>query len=53
MKPYVRIILLIPIALCPSAAIARGYTARSCGLDMNRNGIVGEPSDCNVCDATG
>lgn len=28
----------------------RGYKARACGLDMNRNGIYGEPADCNVCD---
>ena len=26
-----------------------GYQARACGLDMNRNGIVGEPDDCKVC----
>jgi len=30
----------------------RGYTARACGLDMNRNGIIGEAADCNVCDGT-
>ena len=28
----------------------RGYVSRPCGFDMNRNGIVGEPADCNVCD---
>lgn len=29
---------------------ARGYQPRSCGLDMNRNGVRGELADCNVCD---
>ncbi len=28
----------------------RGYVSRPCGFDMNRNGIIGEPADCNVCD---
>jgi len=32
------------------AAEGRGYEARACGFDMNRNGIVGEAADCNVCD---
>jgi len=30
--------------------VSRGYQARGCGLDMNRNGIIGESGDCNVCD---
>jgi len=30
----------------------RGYQARPCGLDMNRNGIWGEAADCQVCDGT-
>jgi hypothetical protein len=39
--------------LVAGAASARqGYTPRACGLDMNRNGIVGEPADCHVCDGT-
>lgn len=29
---------------------ARGYQARACGFDMNRNGTFGEPEDCRVCD---
>ncbi len=28
----------------------RGYVPRACGFDMNRNGIIGEPADCDVCD---
>jgi hypothetical protein len=28
----------------------KGYHARACGFDMNRNGIIGEPADCKVCD---
>ena len=27
-----------------------GYQPRACGLDMNRNGLPGEPADCRVCD---
>lgn len=52
---------LLVLLLAPSAAQAqkRGYVGRACGLDMNRNGIIGEPAgadplvepgDCNVCD---
>ncbi len=33
-----------------SLPLERGYVPRACGLDMNRNGIIGEPADCNVCD---
>ncbi len=28
----------------------RGYNARACGFDFNRNGVRGEPEDCRVCD---
>ena len=31
-------------------ATGKGYTARPCGLDMNRNGIIGEPADRLVGD---
>ncbi|MBI4341690.1 MAG: hypothetical protein HY598_05355, partial [Candidatus Omnitrophica bacterium] len=34
----------------PSGLTARGYQARACGFDMNRNGISGEPADCHVGD---
>ncbi len=46
--------VLVVLLLAPVVATAqeRGYTARACGFDMNRNGIVGEPEDCNVCDGT-
>lgn len=27
-----------------------GYFPRSCGFDMNRNGVFGEVADCHVCD---
>jgi len=61
-------VLLVPVlgllvAAGPGASVAaaqrRGYQPRACGLDMNRNGIPGEPAgadplvdpgDCNVCD---
>ncbi|MFH1811648.1 MAG: Ig-like domain-containing protein [Pseudomonadota bacterium] len=29
---------------------ARGYTQRPCGFDMNHDGIIGGPEDCDVCD---
>ncbi len=40
--------------LAPFHAIAqeRGYQPRACGFDMNRNGVVGEPADCHVCDGS-
>lgn len=28
----------------------RGYNARACGMDLNRNGVRGEAADCKVCD---
>ena len=31
-------------------APSRGYKARACGFDMNRNGIIGEPADATVGD---
>lgn len=51
--------LAAPLAAVSTALQPRGYKARACGLDMNRNGVVGEPAgpdpllepgDCNVCD---
>ena len=43
------------VFLCLSAATAfaaepRGYTARPCGFDMDRNGVIGEPADRLVGD---
>ncbi len=32
------------------AAVPRGYTARPCGFDMNRNGVIGEAADAHVGD---
>ncbi|MEM6795659.1 MAG: hypothetical protein AAF725_16910, partial [Acidobacteriota bacterium] len=29
---------------------SKGYQARPCGFDMDRDGLFGEPEDCNVCD---
>jgi len=46
-------ILFLTSSWCPApveASPARGYQARACGLDMNRNGILGEAADCKVCD---
>ncbi len=37
----------VPVA---PALEQRGYVSRPCGFDMNRNGIIGEPADCDVCD---
>ncbi len=38
------------LASWSASAQERGYVSRACGFDMNRNGIVGEPADCQVCD---
>lgn len=52
-KPILFILFVIyPILLGTLYGQTRGYTARACGLDMNRNGIIGEVADCNVCDGT-
>jgi hypothetical protein len=32
-----------------SALSGRGYQARACGFDLNRNGVFGEAADCNIC----
>ncbi len=34
----------------PLDAQQRGYVARACGFDMNRDGVIGEAVDCQVCD---
>ncbi len=54
MRKTILFILLViyPILLGTLYGQTRGYTARACGLDMNRNGIIGEAADCNVCDGT-
>ena len=40
---------LVVVSSAPPAFAARGYAARACGLDLNKNGIVGEAADCTVC----
>src|SRR5688500_8654988 len=40
------LVLMVPLA----EAQTRGYQSRPCGFDLNFNGVVGEPADCNVCD---
>ena len=32
-----------------AARPARGYQPRGCGFDMNRDGRIGDPLDCQVC----
>ena len=43
-------ILLLSIVTVGYSAEPRGYTARPCGFDMNRNGVIGEPGDAHVGD---
>ena len=53
-----RSVVSVALAFCvfvlslpePATAQDRGYVARACGFDMNRNGVVGEVADCQVCD---
>lgn len=33
-----------------SPAAERGYIPRACGFDLDHDGIVGEASDCDICD---
>ena len=42
--------LVVLLFASTAAAQPRGYRARACGFDLNFNGIVGEPADCNICD---
>ena len=48
-KQTLRVLISLSI-LYPAISFAAGYTPRPCGFDLNRNGIVGEPADCHVCD---
>lgn len=36
----------------PPLVAGLGYEPRACGFDLDRDGIVGEPEDCNLCDGT-
>ncbi|NVB40676.1 LamG domain-containing protein [Pseudenhygromyxa sp. WMMC2535] len=40
--------LVVPASPLPE----RGYNTRACGFDLDRDGIVGEPEDCNLCDGS-
>jgi hypothetical protein len=42
------LVLVLMVSL--AEAQTRGYQSRPCGFDLNFNGVVGEPADCNVCD---
>jgi hypothetical protein len=35
-----------------AALTGRGYQPRACGFDLNRNGVFGEPADCNICNGS-
>ena len=43
--------LVLFVVLIPSLATATvGYTSRSCGFDLNADGIIGDPAqDCGIC----
>ncbi len=43
------IIVLLSVSFA-GAAVPRGYNARPCGFDMDRNGIIGEANDAHVGD---
>ncbi len=48
-----RAVLILAVCAWSTLGFAiddRGYQPRACGFDMNRNGVVGEAADCNVCD---
>ncbi len=48
-QPYALACFMIFLGASLCGAAERGYQPRACGFDMNRNGIVGEPEDCHVC----
>lgn len=41
-------LLLLALATAVSAG-ASGYIPRPCGFDLNDNGILGQPADCQIC----
>lgn len=41
--------LLVLIQGAEAAVPDRGYQPRLCGLDMDRDGLIGEPENCTVC----
>jgi len=47
---------LIAIMFCGLAFAdngdTRGYVARACGFDLDDDGIIGEASDCTICDGS-
>ena len=44
------VIVLLSVSVLIGAAEPRGYNARPCGFDMDRNGIIGDPNDAHVGD---
>ncbi len=45
------LVIAFPVTVAATYANdSRGYTARACGFDMNRNGTIGEPADATVGD---
>ena len=51
-RRIVETVVLISMFSAPIASQSRGYAPRACGFDLNFNGVIGEPADCNVCDGT-
>jgi hypothetical protein len=46
------LVLGLVLGLLPASsalAATRGYVSRPCGFDLNHNGVIGEPADCNIC----
>src|SRR4029079_14879877 len=41
--------LVLGLLPASTALAARGYVSRPCGFDLNHNGVIGEPADCNIC----
>lgn len=41
----------LPLRAESTARPPRGYFAQACGFDMDRDGVFGEPEDCQVCDS--
>ncbi len=54
LTPQTGTVRLVGTAFVPEKveSALRGYSERACGLDTDRDGVLGEPEDCQVCSGT-
>ncbi|NJL29188.1 MAG: hypothetical protein HC897_15550 [Thermoanaerobaculia bacterium] len=47
--PFLLLLITVSLLAPPAGAQPRGFLDRACGFDMDRDGVIGEEEDCNVC----